>query len=881
MFFNNFIKQRLLSLLRPWLEQDPELELQLGLIKSVAIARNLRIDTAALNRPLIDGSSSSRFIFKEFLIKEFIFRFSNWSATAFTFEARGINVTLSYEELNKEGTGKARKSSNTASESLKKDLSTIDPEKVTKSVSTLKPVEPKILDIPKPENNKYTSEDGHSLRLYLRLNGLQAYYEDVGDGQKNKIAVLDPITFQVSSFRESVHSFSITSIAFSTAFYGLAMGFTILLYIDDLYARIQIENVLAIVQSTARHIQNAGRDDGSVGGNAREMRVTPQQVEEKVPEAFSLDFSQFSLVLVCESESRAIVAIQDVHQHLYITVEGGENNYAVGGAIHYSLVGERALFRVKYHKERKWKSSVLWFSFISLHAKNNSGEPLRLNSCPGSGFVELSSTTDNAFSLWRVVPYESEAYEGDIDWEPYNQVLKNTLYLVNKKNDCAVAFNDRVPVFVMKPGNPFKFKVLSDILVPQDGGRNYGPSGNLPCIAITIDTVSMTIVHELSDANDRRDFLHPAEILRSSMILPNCCKDGLSIAVSPLIRIHNETMFSIELRIRRPRREEDEFASVSLKAGDTFDDSMASFDAINLSGGFRKALMSLNVGNFLFSFRPEISNDLIHSDTPLSVEWSDEIKGGKAIRLSGIFDRLSYEATVYTPYTLKNDTEFSLFFFAPGQKPSFRSHKMLLRLLEDHASDAQIDLDALSGPTEVSLEIEKSSGVKYIAKFGVSIGPSSSRVVPSQMITVAPRHVVLNESEESITVRQCNLEDFNQSVTPSYTPFLVARLQKINLDSVFTDQQKYNQIAVQSLNVDVKWAGAPFASMLRGHQLDYSDASDSILKIVFVILSAGSDVIQVQYSSIILQVPSKSLANVLMVRDSQEQNATSVIWVKL
>ncbi|OMO56804.1 hypothetical protein CCACVL1_26268 [Corchorus capsularis] len=1814
--------------------------------------------------------------------------------------------------------------------------------------------EPKILDIPKPENNKYTSEDGHSLCFYLRLNGLQAYYEDVGDRQKNKIAVLDPITFQGSSF-------SITSIAFSTAFYGLAMGFTILLCIDDLYARIQvlaglfsdlshpfhnfvfpgnesfqmfrredvvsgvtedeelsteaaplicnntlflingifklksvdiflcksrisnevtvvnylrdcgigislhqlcfdilyeerklellidlsgiqsvivryqedmrkssnravfrelllssqnclyevslshciftlllnlpqnsssstsvnemldgsaseanashplvdssfssesesmpasscwifinvviaevfvtrcsvkniligaqsfnkllsslcvgakfqklnwgiqggfvcletealemfvqffasylhqIENVLAIVQSTARHIQNAGRNDGSVGGNAREMRITPQQVEEKVPEAFSLDFSQFSLVLVCESESShirelvleldlilhldlanmqrkfmfklsrlsifsqvfeqsaedeirishlsstqsnelsshsisgesaigfqhedgscpvddnfsrgsvsqrvfflrhqdyilkhltaslsiekavasplepkqlwvgsgsvlgfemtillselqmilsmvssfsglpgkgsssesmqrnwsydqqednnfearipdgSIVAIQDVHQHLYITVEGGENNYAVGGAIHYSLVGERALFRVKYHKERKWKSSVLWFSFISLHAKNNSGEPLRLNSCPGSGFVELSSTTDNAFSLWRVVPYESEAYEGDIDWEPYNQVLKNTLYLVNKKNDCAVAFNDRVPVFVMKPGNPFKFKVLSDILVPQDGGRNYGPSGNLPCIAITIDTVSMTIVHELSDANDRfpllrgciddtqltfqilstrarvistskallqyfdaqtnfwRDFLHPAEIcifyrssfenphgvpvhvycrtkeldisltelsldillfvignlnlagpfsVRSSMILPNCCKvenqtglnllchfygkqsvtvsrkhsasfslrlsasanqqpetapdvsiqlsnpdsfttspvhlsllepqalawrtrivsvqdsksypgpflvvdisrkseDGLSIAVSPLIRIHNETMFSIELRIRRPRRDEDEFASVSLKAGDTFDDSMASFDAINLSGGFRKALMSLNVGNFLFSFRPEISNDLIHSDTPLSVEWSDEIKGGKAIRLSGIFDRLSYEvrkalsvgsvkcsfsttyctvksaaenvsdmhfliqsigrevpilkpdkckdgventnppislqeqkevfilptvrvsnllhseihvllteknlstptgcdsigkeatlpcgstidfyanpnllyffvtltafgstckpvnsgewvkkllkhkknvpcldidlnfgggkyfaslrlsrgykgileATVYTPYTLKNDTDFSLFFFAPGQKPSFRkemgrvspdvglflpskstgswflkSHKMLLRLLEDHASDAQIDLDALSGPTEVSLEIEKSSGVKYIAKFGVSIGPSSSRVVPSQMITVAPRHVVLNESEESITVRQCNLEvdidgmisincgqsktlwlqteinkrreyrrfflkfrkqsnqltiedkriaefatvhvveegstivvrfqkpeiiklpyrienrlhdvpltyyqknsseaeflgpecsvdytwddvtlphklvvilndmnppreinldkvrtwkpfyklsqerlashmlldkkskdqrsgfvelkginavkvgyevyaegptrvlricefsdghrqdkvshscakirmrvpqfsiqllerekeDFNQSVTPSYTPFLVARLQKINLDSVFTDQQKYNQIAVQSLNVDVKWAGAPFASMLRGHQLDYSDASDSILKIVFVLLSAGSDVIQVQYSSIILQ----------------------------
>ena len=46
----------------------------------------------------------------------------------------------------------------------------------------------------------------------------------------------------------------------------------------------------------------------------------------------------------------AIVAIQDVHQHLYFTVEGGENKYAIGGAVHYSLVGERALFRVySYH----------------------------------------------------------------------------------------------------------------------------------------------------------------------------------------------------------------------------------------------------------------------------------------------------------------------------------------------------------------------------------------------------------------------------------------------------------------------------------------------------------------------------------------------------
>lgn len=42
----------------------------------------------------------------------------------------------------------------------------------------------------------------------------------------------------------------------------------------------------------------------------------------------------------------AIVAIQDVHQHLYFAVESEENIYGLGGATHYSLVGKRALFRV-------------------------------------------------------------------------------------------------------------------------------------------------------------------------------------------------------------------------------------------------------------------------------------------------------------------------------------------------------------------------------------------------------------------------------------------------------------------------------------------------------------------------------------------------------
>jgi hypothetical protein len=59
---------------------------------------------------------------------------------------------------------------------------------------------------------------------------------------------------------------------------------------------------------------------------------------------------------------------------------------------------------------------------------------------------------------------------------------------------------------------------------------------------------------------------------------------------------------------------------------------------------------------------------------------------------------------------------------------------------------------------------------------------------------------------------------------------------------------------IQSLNLEEKWVGAPFAAMLRRHQVDYSEQNDCVLKIVFVLLSASSNVTQVKYSSINLQV---------------------------
>ncbi|XP_048232851.1 uncharacterized protein LOC8260571 isoform X2 [Ricinus communis] len=1273
----------------------------------------------------------------------------------------------------------------------------------------------------------------------------------------------------------------------------------------------------------------------------------------------------------------AIVAIQDVHQHLYFTVEGGENKYSLVGIIHYSLVGEKALFRVKHHKQKIWNSSVLWFSLISLHAKNDSGEPFRLTYRPGSAFVDISSTNDTGSSLWGALSCEPDSYKGDIDWEPYSILVKNKFYLINKKNDCGVAFIDGSPEFVRKPGNPFKFKVFHDHAVgcnvtTSDGCflEAYGAnlyhsaheeedqtsymSGKLPCIQINIDNSDLTIVHELPDTKDRipllracinnaqiivqilpyktrfmstscsllhyfdaqrnswRQLLQPVEIctfyrsssqfrgleirqdvvpvhfycrinkfhiyltelsldillfmigelklagpfsVKNSMILANCCKvenqtslnllchfydnksvsiarkqsasvflrlpilaseppegassvaiqlstlgslatsslhlslsknqtfawrtrimslsdsrsypgpfvvvdicrtskDGLSIAVSPLTKIHNGTEFPIELRFRRPQQNEDVSASVLLNKGDSIDDSMATFDAISLSGGRKKALMSLTVGNFLFSFRPEIADGLISSKSALSVEWSDELKGGKAVCLSGIFDRLGYkvrralsvettkcsfstahctlgsedshvtnlhfliqsigkdvpiihpdksgdvsksrnspialqeqkeifllptvrvsnllhseihvllsetdlqttsvshnvgkqatiacgstadfyanpaimyftvtltafksrckpvnsgdwikkllknkndvqcldidldfcggkyfaslrlsrgfrgilEAAIFTPFSLRNNTDFSLFFFAHNQKllsrdevrkygssipPEFglccppnsikswflKSHKMRIKMLENGTSEMLLDLDALSGLTEIGLEVEEGSGRKYIAKFGVSMGPSSSMVVvPSQTVTMIPRHFVFNESEESINMRQCYLEDgiagtvhisskqqtvlqlqevtctnkefsifeniirkhrnnidtslvyiqfqlnqpesswsgpvciaslgcfflkfrkpSNQALDSNatefaaihvieegstlgmhfhkppnvelpyqienhlndasltyyqkdssereflgsdssafyvwddltlphklvvvindmhllreinldkirawkpflkvnqrgglashsllnqesrnqktyfgqlnsmdivkvgyevyaqgptrvlricelsksqkgngliqscakiqlrvlhlatylledgkqdldknqescYTPLIVARLGNVNLDSVYTNRQKYNQITVQSLNVEEKWTDAPFAAMLRRHQLESRESNASVLKIIFVLLSTSSDVRQVEYSSIILQPIDLNLDEETLIR---------------
>lgn len=168
-------------------------------------------------------------------------------------------------------------------------------------------------------------------------------------------------------------------------------------------------------------------------------------------------------------------------------------------------------------------SSGLWFSLISLYAKNESGLSLRLNYHHGSYLVDISGTDDSSWALWRTISCKLESYN-TMDWEPHNELVKGTFFLVNKKNDCAVAFVDEVPEFVQKPGNPFKFKVfehlsLTSNIVTSDRVALGGSRSNLSSsehvderqtsgidlhgVHIAIDKVSLTIVHELLNTKNR------------------------------------------------------------------------------------------------------------------------------------------------------------------------------------------------------------------------------------------------------------------------------------------------------------------------------------------------------------------------------------------
>lgn len=87
-----------------------------------------------------------------------------------------------------------------------------------------------------------------------------------------------------------------------------------------------------------------------------------------------------------------------------------------------------------------------------------------------------------------------------------------------------------------------------------------------------------------------------------------------------------------------------------------------------------------------------------------------------------------------------------------------RCHKLHFKLFEEKALEAQLDLDVLSGLTEIDLEAEELFGSKDIMRFGVSLRPSLTKEVSTQIVSLSSRYVVCNESEDAIAIRQCYVE---------------------------------------------------------------------------------------------------------------------------
>lgn len=91
MFFNDLIQRRFVSLIRPWLSDEPELELKIGFLRSRGTIKNLNLNASALNQSLDD---STRFHFKEVTVQQLSLCVSYWSSTAFVLRAQGLRVVL-------------------------------------------------------------------------------------------------------------------------------------------------------------------------------------------------------------------------------------------------------------------------------------------------------------------------------------------------------------------------------------------------------------------------------------------------------------------------------------------------------------------------------------------------------------------------------------------------------------------------------------------------------------------------------------------------------------------------------------------------------------------------------------------------------------------
>ncbi|KAL6847035.1 hypothetical protein ACP4OV_022888 [Aristida adscensionis] len=196
----------------------------------------------------------------------------------------------------------------------------------------------------------------------------------------------------------------------------------------------------------------------------------------------------------------AIVALRDLNQQMYVSVKNTGSTYRVVGAYHYSLVGEHALFKVKHHK--RWGSNAQCISLLSLCARNDEGKELALSFSQGSDLVDISSHDGKPSSIWSTLPFRFSNFVDECDdGRSYQVTPRSSYHLVNKKNNCGIAFVDGLLEFVKKPGNPFKVQDVEDD-VPFDGRDRLASNASSQPIIINVDKIVFTITHEVFDTDN-------------------------------------------------------------------------------------------------------------------------------------------------------------------------------------------------------------------------------------------------------------------------------------------------------------------------------------------------------------------------------------------
>lgn len=99
MGLRNLLLRRLVSLLQPWLPEDSDLQLNLGLTRSTVIARNLHLNVSALNELIEDTAISMSF--KEVTVDHLSVMVTYWPFPAFEIIVRGVHGTLSVRLVNR------------------------------------------------------------------------------------------------------------------------------------------------------------------------------------------------------------------------------------------------------------------------------------------------------------------------------------------------------------------------------------------------------------------------------------------------------------------------------------------------------------------------------------------------------------------------------------------------------------------------------------------------------------------------------------------------------------------------------------------------------------------------------------------------------------